>query len=415
KEQASNLTNIALAYSKKGDFTTCERLFLESIALREAAQDFNGMSHSYTSFGESLRLQKRLKKSEEYLLKGVALAKQYDIKLSLKEGYSSLSELAKDQNDYKKANTYLYDFIAVKDSILNEKNSQIIQETETKYQTEKKEKEILQQRAQLAEKDLQVRKKNTLVYGGFGLALVLGLLGYLVYNQQKLKNRQLRKEGQLRTALAQIETQNRLQEQRLRISRDLHDNIGAQLTFIISSLDNLKYSFKDMETTLSQKLSGISSFTSQTIYELRDTIWAMNKNSITFEDLQSRISNFIEKAKLASEGTQFSFTVDASVEASHAFTSVVGMNLYRIIQEGVNNAIKYAEASEIGVNISEEPTHFLLTVRDNGTGFDIDNTQSGNGLNNMKKRTREFKGTLEVRSEAGKGTTLKVIIPKEHG
>ncbi|WP_034261126.1 sensor histidine kinase [Altibacter lentus] len=141
----------------------------------------------------------------------------------------------------------------------------------------------------------------------------------------------------------------------------------------------------------------------------------MNKNSITFEDLQSRISNFIEKAKLASEGTQFSFTVDASVEASHAFTSVVGMNLYRIIQEGVNNAIKYAEASEIGVNISEEPTHFLLTVRDNGTGFDIDNTQSGNGLNNMKKRTREFKGTLEVRSEAGKGTTLKVIIPKEHG
>ncbi|WP_290625746.1 sensor histidine kinase [Altibacter sp.] len=415
KEQASNLTNMALAYSKKGDFTTCERLFLESITLREAAQDFNGMAHSYTTFGESLRLQKRFRKSEEYLLKGVALAEQHDIKLSLKEGYSSLSELAKDQNDFEKANTYLYSYIAVKDSILNEKNSQIIQETEAKYETEKKEKEILQQRAQLAEKDLQVRKKNTLIYGGFGLALLLGILGYLVYNQQKLKNRQLRKEGELKTALAQIETQNRLQEQRLRISRDLHDNIGAQLTFIISSLDNLKYSFKDMETSLSQKLSGISSFTSQTIYELRDTIWAMNKNSITFEDLQSRISNFIEKAKLASEGTQFSFTVDASEAASHAFTSVAGMNLYRIIQEGVNNAIKYSDASEIGVNISEDTSHFLLTIWDNGTGFDPDTTQAGNGLHNMKKRARELGGALDLISEEGKGTTLKVLIPKEEG
>mgnify|MGYP000315454022 CR=1 FL=1 len=107
----------------------------------------------------------------------------------------------------------------------------------------------------------------------------------------------LQKEIDLKAALATIKTQNRLQEQRLRISRDLHDNVGSQLTFIISSLDNLKYVTKDTNTKLKEKLSNISSFTSDTIYQLRDTIWAMNKNEISIEDLHTRILSFIEKAK----------------------------------------------------------------------------------------------------------------------
>ena len=73
------------------------------------------------------------------------------------------------------------------------------------------------------------------------LAFLFGLIGFLVYKQQRLKNEQIIKENELRQALIKIENQNNLQEQRLAISKDLHDNIGSQLTFIISSLDNLKY------------------------------------------------------------------------------------------------------------------------------------------------------------------------------
>ena len=101
---------------------------------------------------------------------------------------------------------------------------------------------------------------------------------------QKMKTLQLQKENELKDALLKIETQNRLQEQRLQISRDLHDNIGAQLTFIISSVDSLKYAFADGNPRLEDKLNNISSFTKETIYELRDTIWAMNKEEITIEN-----------------------------------------------------------------------------------------------------------------------------------
>ena len=92
-----------------------------------------------------------------------------------------------------------------------------------------------------------------------------------------------------------------MQEQRLNISRDLHDNIGAQLTFIISSVDNIKYAFDITNEKLDSKLNNISSFAKDTIVELRDTIWAMNSNEISFEDLEIRINNYIEKAKEAKD------------------------------------------------------------------------------------------------------------------
>jgi signal transduction histidine kinase len=348
--------------------------------------------------------------ARKYANQGLDLSKKYGIKLMLKEGYALLTEIAEKENNYKEANTYLYDYIAIKDSILNETNSRIIEETEAKYETEKKERDLAETRADLAESELKVRQKNNLIYGSLGLALILGLLGYLFYNQQKLKNRQLQKEAELKEALVKIETQNKLQEQRLRISRDLHDNIGAQLTFIISSIDNLKYGLKEATKTTRDKLSSISDFTSQTIYELRDTIWAMNKEDITFEDLQVRISNFIDKAKVASEKTQFSFSIDSAINPEHSFSSVVGMNIYRIIQEAVNNSLKYADASEIKVSIKKEASHFTITVMDNGKGYDINTVEMGNGLNSMKKRARDIKGAITYSSEIKKGSfvTLKV-------
>ena len=266
------------------------------------------------------------------------------------------------------------------------------------------------QRAELAEKNVVIQQRNYQLFGLLGLAVILGFVGYLLYNQQKLKNKQLKKESELKEALIQIETQSKLQEQRLRISRDLHDNIGAQLTFIISSLDNLKYGFNISNQGLEEKLSGISSFTRETIYELRDTIWAMNKSEITFEDLQTRISNFIEKADITSKDIKFDFKIDKNVDIKTTFTSVTGMNIYRIIQEAVNNAIKYAQAENISVKIKNINNAIEININDDGKGFDIESVELGNGINNMKKRAEEIKANLFIDSLINKGTQIKLTI-----
>jgi len=275
---------------------------------------------------------------------------------------------------------------------------------EARYQTEKKEKLLLQAKA-------DVEKKSTLFYSALILALFITIIALLIYRQQKLKNMQQEQEFDLKTAISMIETQNRLQEQRLTISRDLHDNIGAQLTFIISSVDNIKHGFDIQNIKLNDKLNYISNFTKSTIVELRDTIWAMNNNEIHFEDLRARILNFMEKARCAKENIDFNFVIEEGLDQER-LSSVVGMNIYRTIQEAVNNAIKYSDASEIRIEVGNQEHQITIEVSDNGIGFDFETTEIGNGLHNMKKRIEDIKGIFSVSSETGKGTSIHILIEK---
>ena len=199
-----------------------------------------------------------------------------------------------------------------------------------------------------------------------------------------------------------------MQEQRLRISRDLHDNIGSQLTFIISSIDNLKYVTKDANQKLKEKLSTISSFTSDTIYQLRDTIWAMNKSEITVEDLHARILSFVEKAKIASQNIEFEIT--DNIDKNESFSSLVGMNIFRVIQEAINNALKYAEATKIEIKLQKINNLFEAVVKDNGVGFNIKSVELGNGLSNMEKRMSEIEGKIKINSEVEKGTEIQITV-----
>jgi signal transduction histidine kinase len=219
------------------------------------------------------------------------------------------------------------------------------------------------------------------------------------------------KDTQLKTALAEIETQNKLQEQRLRISRDLHDNIGSQLTFVISSLDNLKFG-KKLPKGIADKLAMIGEFTSGTIHELRDTIWAMNKSDITLEDLLVRLSNYIDKANLASNGVEFKLEKTNITDSEISFSSLKGMNIYRIVQEAFNNSLKYSNSKVIELSIRDLTNTLEFEIKDYGKGFDVTEVAMGNGLNNMKKRAKDIDAEISIHSEKDSGTTVLLNISK---
>jgi signal transduction histidine kinase len=289
--------------------------------------------------------------------------------------------------------------------LLNIENLKAVQEIQTKYQTAAKEKQLLQKETEIK------NSRNKLIVVSL-LTMFSILIGFLIYRQQKLKNKQQEQEFELQSAISQIETQNKLHEQRLSISRDLHDNIGAQLTFIISSVDNLKFANAITDSKISNQLNKISDFTKDTIIELRDTIWAMNTNEFTFEDLRSRIFNFIEKAKAAKENIVFKFTIDEKLK-DIKLSSLVGLNLYRTIQETINNSVKHSDGNQISVEVSESNDQIKIEISDNGKGFDIETIEIGNGLHNMEKRIEEVKGSFQIHSEPNKGTKTVVFLPKK--
>ncbi len=417
----SAYNNLSEIYLAQGKIKEAKEALSLSLKYREDANlnadiassklTMAGLQNATGNFNAARELLKELK---PYYLKE-------DIKEKLATLYLQNSINFSATRNFDSAQYYTQAYTRIQDEVYGENAMKVTNELEEKYQTEKKENQILEQRAQLAEKDLEVRQKNTWMYGGFSLAILLGLLGYLLYNQQKLKNRQLTKEAELQTALSKIETQNKLQEQRLRISRDLHDNIGSQLTFVTSSIDNLKYALEGSNEKITQKLGIISEFTTQTIYELRDTIWAMNKTKITSEDLQVRIANFMDKAGKAAADVSFNFKVGDGV-SNRVFTSIQGMNMYRIIQESVNNSLKYANAKNISVRIEKTPkkttnndkhtsSHDLkIEIEDDGIGFNENTIEAGNGLSNIKKRARDIGGDATIASVEGKGTFTRVLF-----
>lgn len=315
----------------------------------------------------------------------------------------------KKQNKIADALTFQEEYLRLRDSVFKKDRAKLFGDLEAKYQNEKKEKALLISKAKVAEKEVQIKNKNTQFQVLALISLALLVIAYLIYRQQKLKNKQQVQEFQLKSAIAAIESQNQLQEQRLTISRDLHDNIGAQLTFVISSVDNLKYGNQITDKKINNQLTKISDFTRSTIIELRDTIWAMNTNEFTFDDLRSRIFNFIEKAKSATEDIHFKFHVDDSLN-EEKFSSIIGINLYRTMQEAVNNAVKYSEATEISVNVTSQREQIKIEIKDNGKGFDSDTIEYGNGLYNMKKRIEEVGGTIEIKSKLNNGTTIQILV-----
>ena len=410
KELAALYNNYGGVLHAKQEFINAIEFTSKSLKLREELNDNYGIASSSLHLAGLYLDLKEFNKAKEYLYSGLQLSEKFNANELKLDAYDKMVSYYAFKRNPDSVIYYKELFKTLKDTIFSQQVIKEVAEVQEKYNTAEREKKILTQRTEIAENELNLNKKNTQLIGLGVLAIVLSLLGYLLYNQQKLKNQQLKKESELKEALVKIETQNRLQEQRLSISRDLHDNIGAQLTFIISSIENLQYGFKIKNEKLINKLSNIGIFTKDTIYELRDTIWAMNTGEISLEDLQTRISNFVSKAKVVSNKTSVSFNIDDNVPKVLKFSSVKGMNIYRIVQEAINNALKYADAKTVTVNISKTNQGFLIEINDDGKGFDVSNQKDGNGLNNMKKRAHDIDAEINMVSEFNKGTVISLVI-----
>ena len=398
------ITNIAIVYDSLKRFDLANQNYTDAMRLHEQYKNGFEVAETANSYANSLIRQKKYDQSIAVAIKGLDFAKASGAYLNEVLAYKNLAKANAMLQNYDEAYRYSNLYVAGKDSLFVNEKTKSIAEMAAKYETQKKEKQLIEQQA-------EARRQSFLMIVISLLAVFVILIVLLLFRQQRLKNAQLQQEHSLKNAITQIETQNKLQQQRLDISRDLHDNIGAQLTFIISSVENIKYAFDIGNAKLDAKLANISSFAQSTILELRDTIWAMNSSEIVFDDLKARILNFIEKARTAKEAVHFEFNIDPKLTAVK-LGSVTGMNVYRTIQEAVNNAVKYSQADTIAISAESTVDEIRISVRDNGVGFDLATTERGNGLVNMQKRIEDIGGVFSLQSEIEKGTTIAITLQK---
>jgi signal transduction histidine kinase/ligand-binding sensor domain-containing protein len=233
----------------------------------------------------------------------------------------------------------------------------------------------------------------------FGLFFVISVVRY--YSQR-----------QLRIKLRQSEVQRKIQFERERISRDLHDNVGAHLTYIIQSLDNINYRIeKNPAEKQVEKIESLGDFARGTMQQLRETIWAINKETISLEELKDKIRDHL--AKFSNTLTETEFSVELKSEGELILKPSQAIHIFRLVQEAINNSIKHASAKKIEVIIEYTPDKILtVSVTDNGKGFDNSKTFDGHyGLENMKSRVKEMGGKFEIISSEDKGTRIIITVP----
>jgi signal transduction histidine kinase len=401
------------------------------------------VSHTFNNIGNTLLKQKKYLEAKKWLEISLSLNKKAKSNSRQATNYTNLATIAYNLGDYSEAEImldsagkyvelskstekkrdylqeqyrynkllgrlpvaidFLEQYSSLKDSIFKEERVKQMADLEAKYKVEAKERELAESRAALAENELLVKNRNNQLLLALIFSISLLGLGFFIYYRQKTKNRHLEQEAKFQAIYAEQETQKRLHEQRDRISSDLHDNIGAQLTFIVSSLDNLKSASFGQEK-MAAKIDQISSFTVETVGELRDTIWAMNKENVSLEDLLGRLANFLAKAKGACPTIDFELKVDDQIEMEFLLNSLEGINYFRVVQEAINNAIKHSGASKITINLIKAGETLRICVRDNGQG--IQNQSLGNGLGNMRNRADRIGKNLSIDTQQNQGTEV---------
>lgn len=440
------LGGIGIAYDELKVFDSALYYNKKAVAIFEEIKDYSRTRTWYSNIGNTYSKLNKLNKAEEYTLKSlnikgfkkrksvtlVNLGKIYletnrykeaqfildsALKNTLKyrqkrfesEAYYRFHELNLKLKNYKKAITFFKKYQVIEDSLMNSiKQGQII-DISTRYKTSERERELAEKNAELARETLKSKSRSLFAILLGSILIIVVIYSYFFRRQHKLDNLRIKEEYKLKDALTSVTTQNKLQEQRLRISRDLHDNIGSNLSFIISSIENLKYLTNPKNNKLLDKLSNIVTFSDDTISQLRDTIWAMNQNEISLASFEGRVLNFIDKAKTANNTIDFNFVNNTQTKI--VFNAAQGINIYRIVQESINNTLKYAEASLVNIQLIMAEKNLEINISDNGKGFDIKEVQLGNGLNNIKKRADNLEAIVKIISKLNYGTTILLKIP----
>ncbi|MDP1814828.1 MAG: tetratricopeptide repeat protein [Leadbetterella sp.] len=391
------LNNLGVSYMRKGAYEIAENYFKKCQDLSQKAS----LDKVLLVTNSNLALIETYKKNydlSEKLLKAVLKAseeKNYTLTKARVLDLMTLMYYAK--NDFVKGEQYYLIAKNFRDSVSQSSSEILITEAETKYKTAEKEAKL--KAAQLE----NAQNRNWII--GLSLAL-LGILvsGGLLWRISSIKRKATENE---KLKNIEIENQKKLlsakEIERQRIAKELHDSVGSQLTVVSTSLDNAFYLFENQKL-LPEKLENISGEVRLAAQSLRDTIWATYNSEISVADLRSRIQEFVKKFS-----DENSFNVEINIKGEEVvLTPIEGLNLFRIVQEALNNTQKYASASLVKINADFSEKNYFLEITDNGKGFDLEQNKvtESYGLNNMKTRAEEIEAKLEIKSSLGAGTAI---------
>ncbi len=381
-----------------GEAPLAEAPLHEVLEIRNKLNDPFYTVYDMSSLARYYASNNQTQKGIELCKQGIAMAKQSGLSSQLLMIYHALAENYKVSGKNIEYSNTLEEIISLKDSFNNINSTKLLADMQAGNEAQKNEKKLLEQK-------LILTQKNYWLYGSVlftMMATIIAWLGFVNYRRkEKAKMEIALGEEKQQSAKAVL---NAAEQERKRIAADLHDNLGAYAAAIVSNVDQIGMNL-NQENALKELKINSQSIVSQ----LNDTIWVLKKDNLSLTAISDRIKTFIQRIGPSYPYIKMDVTehinTDILLPPAHAF------HLYQVTKEAVINALKHSSAKNIRVSVESE-SQWKLTISDDGKGMTALNrkTGSGNGLQNMKNRSKEAGWEINWLSDENEGTSV-VIQP----
>jgi two-component system NarL family sensor kinase len=405
--------NIAVCHVNMKQYDLALPYFIESMDIYSALGFQEDLSVVQFNIGSMYNKLEQLDSANYYLSNALTLSKdQGDVEQSVSI-YQVLADVAYKNGAYQKAFEYQQRFSVLSDSLLDAQKVTSLAEMQTKYETEKKEQSIVLLEQQNKTKAVQ---KKYLIAGTIALSLGLFVLGFYYVQRNKLavKNEHIAQqkietlldEQEIKTYNAMLEGQ---EEERLRISSDLHDRLGSMLSTIKLMFSALGEKIDKAQDDNKTQYDKATSLIDHACVEVRRISHNLGTGMVASFGLIKSIEDLCDSLNQTGKltCTFHSHRMDQSLPLD------VEIEIYRIIQEAVNNTIKHAKATKVDIQLNRLDDEINMHIEDDGIGFVVDEKkkQNGLGLQNLVKRAEKIGGKLHIDSVKGRGTTVIVEVP----
>jgi len=329
--------------------------------------------------------------------KGINMAKQFGLASKLQIIYEALAKNYKAAGMFKDYAATLNTIMGLKDSIYQKNSAESLADIQGKYDLQKKENTIIQQK-------LDLTKKNYLFYGLVGLIMLTLFSTYFIfrsYRKKQTMEMQLMVEEEKRLAMRAVIQAG--ENERKRISADLHDNLGVYAASIASNIDHILLHETASENII--PLKELQNNSQSIVSQLSDTIWALKKDALSLTAISDRLKLFIQRMQVSYPYTKID--VMEEIAFDHLLTPSQAFHLFQVMKETINNALKHGECKQIYV-IIESDAQWKIYIADDGP--DDPEVGNGNGMLSMKNRAHEAGWKIVWQPNKPKGTCV-IIEP----
>ncbi|MDX2172087.1 MAG: histidine kinase [Bacteroidota bacterium] len=369
--------------------------YVKAKEIYDRIKSLSGMSIINTNIGLCYVDLKQYNEAEEYLKLGLQQSKEIQSLLWQKKAYLGLYTLEHSRENFKLANNYLELHQQINDSIYNIDTQDKLGKLQTEYDVKQKENTILSQQNTINQTKLEINKRNTYLIIVVSAFVILLLVALFIIQRNNINRKK-----------SEINFQKQIQKERSRISKDLHDNMGAELTIISSAIDIKTHSIEKIKDK--EDFEKISNQVRKATALMRDTIWTVSEEKISIAQFGIKIREFairtFENKNITIHFNNTTSQLNLSPEST--------LNLYRIAQEAINNTAKHANAKNFYIENFNDDRHIILILKDDGIGYDFTSVEKGYGLNNMINRAKDISAKIDFERLENKYTQIKITLDK---